>query len=124
MDKKRKIIISILVTIIVVTSGVVYYNSFEHEHSKSQIGLDFTLKTIEINGDSKLQINVSAVINSTNYLTKFSFDENQYVEGIDLVYLGNNITYANNLLNISIKDPNSGAFSNLEAFDHFLPLIL
>lgn len=120
MDKRRKTIISILVSLILVTSGVVYYTSFVNEHSKSQIGLDFSLKTIEINGHSMLQINISAVINSTNYLTKYSFNENNYVEGIDLVYLGNNTTYANHLLNMSLNSSYSAAFSNLEAFDHFL----
>ena len=120
MDKRRKIIISILVSLILVTSGVVYYTSFVNEHSKSQIGLDFSLKTIEINGQSVLQINISSVINSTNYLTKYSFNENNYVEGIDLAYLGNNSTYANHLLNMSLKNSYFAASSNLEAFDHFL----
>ena len=31
-----------------------------------------------------LQINIFSVINSTNYLTKYSFNENNYVEGINL----------------------------------------
>ncbi|MCI2411913.1 P-loop NTPase family protein [Cuniculiplasma divulgatum] len=120
MDKRRKIIISILVALIVVTSGLVYYNSFVNEHTKSQIGLDFTIKTIEINGQNKLQINISAVINSTNDLTKFSFAENKDAEGIDLVYLGNNSTYANQLLNLSLNFQNPYFSSNLEAFDHYV----
>ena len=118
MDKKRKIIISILISVLVITSGTIYYESYVSAHTGKSIGLDFTIKTVNIHGQSKLQINVTAVINSTNYLTKFSFNENQYVEGIDLVYLGNNSTYANQLLNDS---PNhQGMASTLLSFDHFL----
>ncbi len=119
MDKKRKIIISILISVLVITSGTIYYESYVSAHTGKSIGLDFTIKTVNIHGQSKLQINVTAVINSTNYLTKFSFNENQYVEGIDLLYFGNNSSNANQILNNTSN--NLGGLKIIgQSFNHFL----
>ncbi|WP_297215728.1 hypothetical protein [Thermoplasma sp.] len=97
MASPRKIIIAVLIALIVLVSGIVYYHDYVKEHSQPYIGIDVSVKPLN---NGSVAFYISAIINSTNFLTKFTFPETQYIEGIHVVYAGPNITDA--------KDRSSG----------------
>jgi hypothetical protein len=114
MSSLRKIIIAALIALIVLVSGIVYYHDYVREHSQPYVGIDVTVKPLD---NGSVAFYISAIINSTNFLTKFTSPETQGYEGISLRYAGPNITDAKDLSSGVI--PSSMSNVDLSGVVHF-----
>ena len=118
MNSSRRLVLIIFIVLVVVIGGLSYYHSYVTSHSHSLIVINVSARDISVDGYGTLNITLAAEINSTNSLTNFSLQEVAYVEGLDIVFAGDNYSQAVNISTSAVV-PNS-SIPQLYGFNHFI----
>ena len=118
MNSSRRLILVLFIALIIVVGGLSYYHSYVRSHSTPFVAIDVTVGENSFDGYRTLNITLTAEINSTNSLTNFSLKEVTYVEGLNLVFAGDNYSQAINI-STSAGIPNS-SIPQLYGFNHFI----
>ena len=102
--KKLKVIIIVLGIVSVgIFSSFEYEQHYVHEHSNFLIGVTAHVIVVNYSGSQEVEIKVSADINSSNFLTKYDFNESNGL-GLNL-YHGDNLTDLNYSIQFNSDDP-------------------
>jgi hypothetical protein len=117
MNTSRKLVLIIFIILVLVIGGLSFYHSYVNSHSKPLVAIDVVVSDNSSDGYKTLNINITAEFNSTNSLTNLSLIENNYEEGLNLVYAGDNYSQAENISNSRL--PNS-SIPQLYGFNHFV----
>ena len=117
MNASRKVVLIVFMVLVVVIGGLSYYHSYVSSHSKPLVAIDVVISDNSSDGYKTININITSEFNSTNSLTNLSLNEDSYVEGLNLVYAGDNFSSA---VSMSYSHIPNSSIPQLYGFNHFV----